>query len=129
MIASTAQEYHRERIIVMTFEEALGDLMEKYGAEEFTWQFIPFSQSEGAFVQELSSEIAERHPLYSRGIRYAIAKCQANDDVLFLSEDDHYFIVHLTYSKTNSSGYPRYIEFPDLEAAMSHIEEQYLFSL
>ena len=113
----------------MTLEELLGNMIEKYGEDEFTWGFVPPAQSEGPLVRELYSELSETHPLRNHNIRLALAKCYANDDVLFLGEDGAYYIVHLTYSKTNSLGYPRYLEFLNLEAAMTHIEEQYLLSL
>ena len=112
----------------MSIEELLGNMMEKYGEDEFTWGLVPFNQSEGSFVHELYSELSETHPLYKRKIRWAVARCYANDDVLFLGEDGVYYIVHLTYSKTNSQNYPCHLEFLDLQAAMKHIEEQYLLS-
>ena len=112
----------------MSIEELLGNMMEKYGEDEFTWGLIPLAQSEGSFVHELYSELSETHPLYNRNIRWAVARCYANDDVLFLGENGVYYIVHLTYSKTNLTGYPRYLEFINLQAAMKHIEEQYLLS-
>ena len=110
----------------MTLEERLGNLIEKYGADEFTWGLVPLTQSKGPLLQELYAELSETHPLYNRNIRWATARCHANDDVLFLAEDEIYYIVHLTYSKTNSPGYPRYSEFAGLESAMTHIEKQYL---
>jgi len=112
----------------MTLEEALGNLIEKYGSDEFTWGFVQLSQSRGPLFQELQAELNETHPLYDRKIQWAIAKCYANDDTLFLSEDGKYYIVHLTYSKTNSTGFPHYFEFSDLESTINHIEEQYLLS-
>ena len=112
----------------MTFEEALGNLIEKYGADEFPWEFIPLSQACNSFIKALQAELSESHPLHDRNIRWAIAKSGAADDVLFLGEDGVYFIVHLTYSKTNSLGSPHFFEFPDLNAAIKHIEEQFLLS-
>jgi PhoPQ-activated pathogenicity-related protein len=115
---------------IIQIEKALGNLIEKYG-DEFTWGFIPFTQARNhdSFLTELRAELTETHPLCNRKISRAVAKCYANDDVLFLSEDERYYIVHLTYTKTNSSGFPRYIDFLDLESAMKHIEEQYLLSI
>ena len=113
----------------MTLDEALGNLIEKYG-DEFTWDFVPYTQTgnKGSLMPELRAELSETHPLYYRKIHLAVARCYANDDVLFLGEDEKYFIIHLTYSKTNLPGFPVWVEFSDLNSAITYIEEQYSFS-
>ena len=114
----------------MTLDEALGNLIKKYG-DEFTWGFVPYTQAgnRGSLIPELRAELSETHPLYCRRINWAVARCYANDDVLFLDEDEKYYIIHLTYSKANLPGFPVWVEFPDLNSAMTYIEEQYQLSL
>lgn len=36
------------------------------------------------------------------------SKCEANDDALFYTEHGQFVVIHLTYSKTNNAGFPRY---------------------
>ena len=68
----------------MTAEEVFCDLYDKYG-EEFNWHMLPFSNK--TFVEELKREIGEKHFLYNEQI-YAVAKCDSNDDVLFVTGSD-----------------------------------------
>lgn len=105
----------------MTAEELFYDLSNKYG-EDFNWDMLPFSQSNGAFVEELKNEIGKRHPLYHKRV-WAVAKCETNDDVLFVTEDGIYYIFHLTYSKQNLEGFPKFERFADLYAVKGFIEQ------
>ena len=50
----------------MTLDELLGNMIEKYGEDEFTWGLVPRARSEGYFIQELYSELSETHPMYNR---------------------------------------------------------------
>ena len=65
---------------------------------------VPLSQSNGVFVEELKKELGEGHFLYHKKV-WAVAKCESNDDVLYLTAGeqggDTYYIFHLTYSKQN----------------------------
>ena len=110
----------------MTLNESLCGLITKYGEDEFPWGLIPQDQSTGFFVRELYGELNETHPLMNSTIRHAVAKCYANDDVLFLAEDGRYYIVRLTYTKSNTAGFPQYSEFLNIETAMTFIEEHYM---
>lgn len=103
----------------MTAEEWFCYFFEKYG-EDFNWYMIPFSNH--YFIDELLSELGQDRESNSV---YSIAKCESNDNVLFLV-DDVFRIYHLTYSKDNASGFPRYLEFGDLTSAMNHIEKEYV---
>ena len=58
------------------------DLYDKYG-KDFNWYMIPFTQADGAFVAELNKEIGQGHFLSGKKIR-AVAKCDSNDDVLYV---------------------------------------------
>lgn len=110
----------------MTAEEVFDDLFKKYG-DDFNWCMIPFTNK--TFVAELKNEIGEEHFLYNQQI-YAVAKCDSNDDVLFVAgnEDgvDVYYIFHLTYSKENIIGYPKYIKFKGILEVKEYIEQSYI---
>ena len=66
---------------------------------------------------------------YGKKIR-AVAKCESNDDVLYVLRNgmgrDIYYLVHLTYSAHNADGFPRYEEFADLFAVKEFIERSYI---
>ena len=66
----------------MTLEEMFCDLYDKYG-KDFNWYLLPLTQADGAFVVELNKEIGQGHFLSGKKIR-AVAKCDSNDDVLYV---------------------------------------------
>ena len=109
----------------ITADEVFCELDEKYG-EEFTWGMIPFDNR--TFVSELKKEIGENAPLYNEPI-YAVAKSYANDDVLYwvgsYMNADIYRIYHLTYSKKNAEGFPKYKEFAGILAVKGYIESEF----
>ncbi len=90
---------------------------------------IPLTQAGGALVTELKNEIGGAHFLYDKKI-WAVAKCEANDDVLYVTGNgkgaDIYYIFHLTYSRHNSDGFPRYEELKDVYAVKEFIERTYI---
>lgn len=90
---------------------------------------IPFSQANGAFVEELKKEIGKEHFLYAKKI-WAVAKCESNDDVLYVIGDgfgsDIYYVFHLTYSEQNLDGFPKYEELEDIYAVKEFIEQSYI---
>ena len=109
----------------MTAEEVFYDLYKKYG-DSFHWHMLPFSEQ--SFVAELKREIGSNHFLYNKRI-WAVAKCDSNDDVLFLSADDGkdvYYIFHLTYSGLNSEGFPKHKKFANLQAVKEYIEREFI---
>ncbi|MCB5883178.1 hypothetical protein LIR45_12490 [Lachnospiraceae bacterium EP-SM-12S-S03] len=112
----------------MTIEEVFSDLYDKYG-EDFNWYMLPLTQADGMFVTELKNEIGEDHFLYDKRI-WAVAKCESNDDVLYVTKnglgEDVYYIFHLTYSKHNSDGFPRYERFADIFAVKEFLEQSYV---
>jgi len=112
----------------MTLEEMFCNLYDKYG-NDFNWYMLPFAQADGAFVAELNKEIGQDYFLYDKKIR-AVAKCESNDDVLYVLRNgmgrDIYYLVHLTYSAHNADGFPRYEEFADLFAVKEFIERSYI---
>ena len=106
----------------MTPEEVFCDLFDKYG-DRFNWIMIPFTQGRGSLVEELKREIGSGHFLYDKMI-YAVAKCESNDDVLYVTGSetgaDIYYIFHLTYS----NGAPRCIELADVFAGKEYLEKE-----
>ena len=112
----------------MTAEIIFCDLFDKYG-EEFNWMVIPHTKAEGALVAELKREIGIEHFLYGKTI-YAVAKCESNDDVLYVTDnelgEDIYYIFHLTYSECNVNGFPRYKEFKDIHTVKEYLEQSFI---
>ena len=95
-------------------------LEEKYG-DDFNWGVTDNS----GFLVEVTSELNNQHPLFDR-IEKVIARCYSNDDVLFLLNNGNYVIVHLTYLKINTAGFPAYKEFSDICTALEFIEKQFV---
>lgn len=77
----------------------------------------------------MKNEIGKDHFLYDKEI-WAVAKCESNDDVLYVIGNemgtDSYYIFHLTYSKHNADGFPRYEELNDVFAVKEFIEQTYI---
>ena len=109
----------------LVFDELFSKLEEKYG-EDFNWMHMKFLGEE-TFLKELDKELNENHPLYKK-VQAALAKCESNDDVLFLLRDDNYAIVHLTWSgsRETTSRFPYYKEFSNLQSALAHIENEFI---
>ena len=107
----------------MTVYNTLFDLSSQYG-EAFPWYILPPDQS--YYVDELRKEMDTRHPLLQKTI-HAIAKCQANDDVLFVCGDSwqqpSYVIVHLTWQTNNTAGFPHYESFADVDSLREWLEK------
>lgn len=112
----------------MTIEEIFCRLSEKYG-KEFNWHMIPFTESQGFFVEELKRELGEENAIFDHEV-YAVAKCDSNDDVLFLigvgDTEGTWRIYHLTYSSDNSEGYPQYDEFTSRSCVGDFIENHFI---
>ena len=111
----------------MTAEEVFCELGDKYG-NDFNWHMVPLSQSNGVLVKELKKEIGEEHFLYYKKI-WAVAKCDSNDDVLYLTGEDGkdvYYIFHLTYSKNNTVDFPKYKKFHNITAVKEYIEQEFI---
>ncbi len=112
----------------MTVEEIMEELYREYG-KEFNWHMIPLSQaSRGFFIEELKKELGEDNDFFKNDV-YAVAKCDSNDDVLYLTgegkteTDEIWRIYHLTYSPVNKDGFPKYTEFASRKAAMEYIRD------
>ena len=112
----------------MTAEEVFCELYDKYSVD-FNWHLLPLLQANGSFVEELKREIGNDHFLSHKKI-WAVAKCDSNDDVLYVTGNelgtDTYYIFHLTYSAHNSAGFPKYEEFPDIYAMKKFIEQSFV---
>ena len=109
----------------MTIEEAIKELEEKYG-EDFNWGII--SDSKNYFVNELTSELSNDDVVKNAEV-IALARSYSNDDVLFLIENNAkkvYRIYHLTYSKCNAEGFPRYTEFEDINSIREYLEKEFI---
>lgn len=102
----------------MTLEEVFYDLDRQYG-DRFHWRMLPLTNR--SFVEELKREIGKDHPLAERHL-WAVAKCDSDDRVLYLSENGDYYIFHLTYSEYNREGFPRYRRFSGIEEMAEAIE-------
>ncbi len=111
----------------MTAEEVLCRLDDKYGGD-FNWRILPPTNQ--TFLNELKREVGKDLSLYGEEIR-AVAKCDSNDDVLFLSGrkkdgKDIYYIFHLTWQTPDISGFPHYKEFIGIDAVEQYLENLYL---
>ena len=110
----------------MTAKDVIDALFQKYG-EDFNWYMLPFTNT--TFVDELKAEIGENHFLYHQKI-YAVAKCESNDEVLYMAEKEDcvevYYIFHLTYSKKIANGYPKYKKFTEIFEVKEYMEQCYL---
>ncbi|MGG7177176.1 hypothetical protein ACQPU1_06280 [Clostridium paraputrificum] len=96
-------------------------LFYSYG-DDFNWYILSDGKS---FECELEKEISNKHPLHNISAK-AIAKCESNDDVLFVLEDGRGVIVHLTYSISNSDKYPRVKLFETLNMAIDFIINEFI---
>jgi len=104
------------------FESLFDELVRKYG-EDFNWSFIAFTNK--YFIEEAKREIKEGHLLYGETM-YSTAKCDSNDNVMYVISGERYVIVHLTYSGNKDASYPHFILFENLKEALSYIEKRYL---
>lgn len=106
----------------MTIEEIMCLFYEEYGSD-FNWHLVPFDNK--TFVNELRRELNPDNE-YIAGDVFAVAKCDSNDDVLFLSDKNVWRIYHLTYSSDNASKYPLYKEFTGRREAAEYLQEMYV---
>lgn len=109
----------------MTVKEIFDSLLDKYG-DEFNWGIIPFDKSE-YFVDELKKESRQKNITFQA---YAIARSYADDEVLYIMENNSheklYRIYHLTYSGRNKGDFPKYTEFQDIFTAVEYIEKKFI---
>lgn len=112
----------------MTLQEIFDYLFEKHG-EEFNWHMISHTKLQDTFVDELKRELGEENDIFCNKI-YSLAKCDSNDDVLFLICNDRvgelWRIYHLTYTSDNLSGFPQYEEFTRINDVGEFIENQFI---
>ena len=96
----------------MTIEEIFSDLYDKYG-EDFNWYMLPLSltyntsslDSHFATAQILLSYKKWSSPIsFFNSVTNIPSACDNGRNA------DIYYIFHLTYSKHNSDGFPRYEE-------------------
>ena len=98
------------------------NLIDKYG-DDFNWYEI--ADNDDFFSSQLKRELSKGHALYGKA-KKAIAKCDSNDDVLFLLTDNTWAIVHLTYSKSISINFPKAEVFTSLQSVVNYIEERFV---
>ncbi len=80
--------------------------LEQLEDEEFPWVEVDDKLKE-ILEKQVRIEISKSHELFPiKDGLIAVAKCEANDDALFIYEDN-YYVIHLTWAKGNSK-YPRY---------------------
>ena len=114
IIIDLVYQYQKQKFSIIN---EINKLSEKYG-DEFNWGTVPENNT---FVRELLDEtnISDYCSIE------AIAHSYSNDDVLFLFNNMVYRIYHLTYSKHNIEGFPKYVEFTDGKAVIGYLEKQF----
>ncbi len=74
--------------------------------EKETWESL-MEDMANTFQKELNSELVDTHILFRKSAT-ALANRIDNDDVVFwIDELQKYAVVHLTWSKNNSLGFPK----------------------
>ena len=106
--------------VINMLENLFSELINKYG-DDFNWIEV----KRDCFINELNLEMNKNHPLYSRA-KMAVAKCESNDDVLFLLDNGDLAIVHLTYSTSNADGFLKYKYFLDFQSTIKYIEQEFV---
>jgi len=102
------------------FESGLQRLIDLYG-DDFPWMPLNGSSS---LLKEAVRECAEGHPLCEL-IAEAVAKCEANDDVLFRLSDGRFAKIHLTWAAQNTAGYPRFELLESARDVLSAIQTEW----
>ena len=92
-----------------------------YG-DDFPWMLLP---QENGFLRQAEKEITEGHPLYLQ-LAEAIAKCEANDDVVFRLNDGRFALVHLTWQNPTNPAFPRYALFDTATNLLTRIQMQFM---
>ncbi|MNH84977.1 hypothetical protein D3C73_374110 [compost metagenome] len=93
---------------------------------ETPWESVT-SDRANSFQKELNRELSESHLLFGKSAT-AVAHRIDNDVVIFwIGELDKYALVHLTWSKYNSLGYPKthLFSLDDLSSHCKRISEFY----
>ena len=98
--------------------DEINKLCGRYG-DEFNWGIV--SQNND-FVSELEMET----DISQYNIVIAVARSYSNDDVLFFFDNTLYRIYHLTYSKCNAKGFPKYEEFYSTKEVAIYLEKQFI---
>ncbi|GAA0086361.1 hypothetical protein UT300007_28000 [Clostridium sp. CTA-7] len=75
------------------------------------------------FEEELKRELNNNHFLFNKDFK-AILKNECNDDVIYYISDGRFINVHLTYQLENSSNYPRYKIFDNIEELKEFIKSK-----
>lgn len=98
------------------------ELTKKFLSEnpQIKWIILNSKQS-SSFVKELHSELTETHPLYCTEAM-AYAKSENSDDILFSLDNGKCAIIHLTYSRQNMNGFPKFTEFESIKEALESIK-------
>ncbi|WCN37019.1 hypothetical protein [Aneurinibacillus uraniidurans] len=85
-------------------------------------------QSALSLNDELKREINQYHPLACKLLN-AIARSESCDDVLYQDKENHlYYLVHLTWAKEQSSQYPVFKIFFELEDFIKYCNETFQFN-
>ncbi|WP_090665674.1 hypothetical protein [Paenibacillus tianmuensis] len=78
-----------------------------------------------ALEKQLMREINQHHQLYGRILK-TMARCEANDDVLFHDIDNNRFVlVHLTWSNNQNAEFPRFDYFSTFSDFIDYCKEEY----
>ena len=105
----------------MTLEEVFYDFDSRY-QDDFCWRLLPLTGG-GPFVEELKREMGKDHPLFDKRL-WAVAKCDRDDRVLYLSDDGGYHLFHLTWSAHSQDGFPRCRRFCGIKELAEALEQE-----
>lgn len=112
----------------MTMDEIMTRCEEKFG-DRFNWFALPAEKRQEFFVPELKTELGADDSFFANPV-YAVWKCEANDDLLFVSDGGGHAlwrIYHLTYSHCREAeGFPRRWDFGSGFEAAQYIINQYI---
>ncbi len=90
------------------------------------WRYLD-AQIQGTFEKELEHELSSAHPLYHRKLT-AVARSYASEDVLFHeASTDQYYLIHLTWNRSNNDTSPVFQTFPTLNAFIQHCTDTFQF--
>jgi hypothetical protein len=103
---------------IKTVSELISCMEEELG-EDCDWEEVTSPDRSRNFVRELENELSAKD-FSALGVLSAAAKCTSCDDVLFSLADGRWRIYHLTYSRNNAAGFPRYQEFSDFSTVAEY---------
>lgn len=130
-------EYDNDRIFVYQgglvvldkIRKLIDDMSKEYGEDFIWWDVSAFgfsTESIARFINELKTELSTDDPFAADEV-IMVAKCDANDDVLFYSPKlGELRIYHLTWSHCREKeGFPTCVRFESAESAAAYIKQNF----